>query len=454
MGNQTSKSIAEPKVAHPDVYTILDIRAATPFGSVERLVVAAQGDEKANFDLPIVPPLSAPSFPAPIGMSTNDEEAREAVEFFCFAHREQAPAETVSMQEISPVFGQGSMAPHKKCQVPFGEMFMVFRKRAVRIIFGPKGSSSIGLFVLPLDSSVPKMKQRKECQEFVLNFMGVMFEYFNAHVMNMPDAVRIYTNCGDSWERLNNSKPRPMSTVCLPRGQKEALVEDITNFRLNMNKLQKLGLPCKRGYLLSGVPGTGKTSLLTALAGHFKFKLCMLSLAEKNINDTTLPRLIQNMPDDSALVIEDIDRMTLAAADDVKEPCTKKHKTNQQAEQKQQQQHRGVSMSCLLSALDGVYSDTGGQIVFFTTNNPDVLDEALLRPGRVDYHLKMQYADRFQMEAICGIFWPDSPEIVRKMVSLFPEEPHKITAAAIMSRLVSFMAVPVEQVLALEKIVW
>lgn len=58
----------------------------------------------------------------------------------------------------------------------------------------------------------------------------------------------------------------------------------------------KRGIPYRRGYLLHGSPGTGKSSFITALAGHYGYSICSLSLSERTLDDDRLNRLMNMAP--------------------------------------------------------------------------------------------------------------------------------------------------------------
>ena len=73
---------------------------------------------------------------------------------------------------------------------------------------------------------------------------------------------------GKDWGafgRPNNK--RPFSSVVLDRGVGESLKNDISDFLSNSKWYFERGIPYRRGYLLYGPPGCGKTSFITALAG-------------------------------------------------------------------------------------------------------------------------------------------------------------------------------------------
>lgn len=189
-----------------------------------------------------------------------------------------------------------------------------------------------------------------------------------------PPVVRIARKWG-GWGDLSLLQPRELSTVVLAPGQRERLVNDLTQFLSRRERYLELGIPWHRGYLLSGPPGTGKTSAVKALAAHFKLPLYVMSLGGME-SEATILEAIQYISDTPCiLLLEDIDDQEAAQDRDSKE-------------------HNGL-LSGLLNALDGV-STPDGLITFMTANNPNNLDAALLRPGRADLHEIIGYCGREQ----------------------------------------------------------
>lgn len=67
------------------------------------------------------------------------------------------------------------------------------------------------------------------------------------------------------------------------------------------------GIPYRRGYLLYGPPGCGKSSFITALAGELNFGICVLNLSERGLTDDRLNHLLAVAPQNSIILLEDID---------------------------------------------------------------------------------------------------------------------------------------------------
>ncbi len=67
------------------------------------------------------------------------------------------------------------------------------------------------------------------------------------------------------------------------------------------------GIPYRRGYLLHGPPGSGKTSFIQALAGALSYNICLLNLSERGLTDDKLNHLLGLAPERSFILLEDID---------------------------------------------------------------------------------------------------------------------------------------------------
>lgn len=165
-----------------------------------------------------------------------------------------------------------------------------------------------------------------------------------------------------SWRTRNDLPPRPIDSVVLPHDQKNAIVEDLTAFLAAEQRYAELAIPWHRGYLFHGPPGTGKTSLVRALASTFKMDLWYISLSDLK-KEASLMALLADVGPRSLLLLEDIDTLKISKSRETKEG--------------------EISMSSLLNALDGA-ATPHGLITMMTTNHFDQLDDALVRAGRMD----------------------------------------------------------------------
>jgi chaperone BCS1 len=167
-----------------------------------------------------------------------------------------------------------------------------------------------------------------------------------------------------------------------------------------------LGVPYHRGYLLYGPPGTGKTFLVSALAANFGLSIYSINLAD--FNDRTLMNAVNQVMRKSVLLFEDIDCMKSANARVPSSPCTNDG-TQTRKEKENTAEKNGVTLSGLLNVLDGFYAPTN-VLFMMTTNRIEALDEALLRPGRIDYKLYLGAAGDRQKIELYRRFFPEASE--------------------------------------------
>ncbi|GJN11606.1 hypothetical protein PR202_ga29807 [Eleusine coracana subsp. coracana] len=225
-------------------------------------------------------------------------------------------------------------------------------------------------------------------------------------------ALKIFMNTGFAWEGFKHHHPSTFDTVAMDPALRRLVVDDLDRFLARRDHYQRIGKAWKRGYLLHGPPGTGKSSLVAAMANYLRFNLYDLDLSQVYSN-LILQKLLMATPNKSILVIEDIDCCFSAtsregAGAQSVEVQTKNGNGNGDCSESsdaatsrtshrkglppQAEQGQGITLSGLLSFIDGLWSTSGEErIIVFTTNYKDRLDPVLLRPGRMDMHIYMGY---------------------------------------------------------------
>lgn len=202
----------------------------------------------------------------------------------------------------------------------------------------------------------------------------------------------LYAAMGSEWRQFGQPrKRRPLSSVVLSEGVSDSILADCREFINNPKWYSERGIPYRRGYLLHGPPGCGKSSFITALAGEIEFSICLLNLSERGLTDDRLNHLLNNAPEQSIILLEDIDA-AFASREDTTAQKAAYDGLNR------------VTFSGLLNCLDGVAS-TEARIVFMTTNYLERLDPALIRPGRVDFKEYIGYCSRYQLEEMFKRFY-------------------------------------------------
>lgn len=266
----------------------------------------------------------------------------------------------------------------------------------------------------------------------------------------------------NSWQIVANRPVRDMRTVVLGARQKAQILADLNEYlhpstpRWYANR----GIPLRRGYLFHGPPGTGKTSLSFALAGVFGLDIHVISLLEPTLTEEDLSALLGSLPRRCIVLLEDIDTAGLRRPENELEKSDResrrlggggsgrggrrgpnhknkkaegegKENTAEGAEAKDDtvsaqpsssspndwkvsdlaralkteagaatdDKKQGISLSGLLNAIDGVASHEG-RVLIMTTNAPETLDEALIRPGRVDLQVAFSNATTKQAEEL------------------------------------------------------
>ena len=200
------------------------------------------------------------------------------------------------------------------------------------------------------------------------------------------------------WDLAIQREGRPMNTVILDNGIKDDMIGDIGRFFSSEEWYNKRGISWRRGYLFSGLPGTGKSSLALALAGHFRKPLYVLNMGNVS-SDSELENAFSSCS--GILLIEDVDACSRDRSKELRKISRQSAPT---------EEVESVSLSGFLNQLDGCFSPQG-QVVIMTTNYPEDLDDAMLRPGRVDYRLDLGYLDCFSAEGMIYNFYDEHVNI-------------------------------------------
>ena len=180
-----------------------------------------------------------------------------------------------------------------------------------------------------------------------------------------------------------SEKPkRSIDTIYNPDGVPQMLLNDIRTF-IESEKLYKdLDIPYKRNYLLYGLPGTGKTSCVLALASEINWNIMSIDINKNRIDD--IIRICTGCRN-TIFLFEDIDAVT-------KDLNSRKKTRTDDSKLFDVMQKGEVTLSQLLNLTDGLVTPYKS-VSIFTTNHIEVLDDAFLRDGRMDVKVEFKNLD-------------------------------------------------------------
>eukprot|EP00475_Leptophrys_vorax_P036437 TRINITY_DN6158_c0_g1_i1.p1 TRINITY_DN6158_c0_g1~~TRINITY_DN6158_c0_g1_i1.p1 ORF type:complete len:449 (+),score=111.79 TRINITY_DN6158_c0_g1_i1:59-1348(+) len=245
---------------------------------------------------------------------------------------------------------------------------------------------------------------RAAAMEYLAKFL-IFVHTQEAQERKKPDFITILTwDSANSYYNQSGLKlKRSVASVFLPDDVKQKLLADVRRF-LSQNSLKfyvNHGIPYRRSYLFYGKPGTGKTSMIQALASAFDRNIGIISLGSPDLTDEGLTKALSAENwyyGASVFVIEDIDAF-----------FTKDRTTlvNDGA----------LTFTGLLNALDGVNS-SAGHLIIMTTNHPERLDAALIRNGRVDFSLEFPLSNHETVYKMFLSFYPDKTDEANKFADI------------------------------------
>ncbi|TKR67435.1 hypothetical protein L596_023587 [Steinernema carpocapsae] len=258
-------------------------------------------------------------------------------------------------------------------------------------------------------------------QFFVRMFAEATMEAINKRETGLV----IYNAIGPQWVRFGEPRrKRTLDSVVLDRSVRERVEDDLNEFIKSAEWYYGQGIPYRRGYLFYGPPGTGKTSYIKALASSQGYSVCIVSMSDRTLDDDRLCHLLNTAPKNSVVILEDIDACGVNHRDPMNKHVAYDGMTR-------------VTYSGLLNAIDGIAS-TDERILFMTTNHKELIDKALIRPGRIDCEQYFGNCSKWMVGRMFQRFYGDlvdEAKVEEFQNAAFNEE-NKLSPAAIQGHLV------------------
>ena len=241
-----------------------------------------------------------------------------------------------------------------------------------------------------LDTSKNMLVLRIHMRVFFANkekFMKQLKESLNSATEIYENKISILYD----WNSRKREK-RPLASVYTNNNISTMLKNDIQSFIDSKKMYMNNNILYKRNYLLYGKPGTGKSSLIFALASEFNYKIKIIDL--KSVG--RISDILQQISNQEKIfyVFEDIDALstTLMEREDKPESNRISEKKESPRELAADSHSEGLDLSDILNVMDGLYTPEGA-ICFFTTNHIEKLDKAFLRDGRMDCKVEINDLD-------------------------------------------------------------
>jgi hypothetical protein len=234
---------------------------------------------------------------------------------------------------------------------------------------------------------------------------------------------------------------------------KDEILSEINFFLKNKEWYTKRGIPYTLGILLYGEPGGGKTRFIKQLLNLTGRHGIDIKLSD-DFDFSKLKSLVQNetigddfiIPQDQRILIfEDIDAVGEIVKDrDLKDETKETESKDTKLDDitkiiktakgigplSEPKKYSNNNLSYFLNILDGL-QECSGRIIIMTTNKPDYLDKALVRPGRIDIKIEFKKVNIKGLYEMLKLYWKE--EFTLDMSDIKDEANQKYTAAEIIS---------------------
>lgn len=202
------------------------------------------------------------------------------------------------------------------------------------------------------------------------------------------DGILRFKLSTEGWKKSGVIKSGSLDSLALNDDVRNYFRSEIEFYLSNRDSFYEIGLPWKLTFMLHGLPGTGKTSIIRAIAYEYGFNVCTVDLSMCSAD--SLQQAVDSLPPRSILLIEDCDGLSATRARKVQASAKKQVDKNvlPVLQEESLLDALSVSLSGFLNVLDGI-SALDDVVVFMTTNYIERIDSAILRKGRTDHVIEL-----------------------------------------------------------------
>lgn len=205
------------------------------------------------------------------------------------------------------------------------------------------------------------------------------------------------------WYEVATLPPRALKTIAQPKGFGESIVDSIKQFEKDYPRYLEQGIPHKLSFEISGPPGTGKTSLIRAIADAMHRDIYIISWSL--FTDESFAYALTQVPSGNFVAIEDYESNRNLWPIEIREKVFTGNDNSSRGLTREAGSY-APTLSGVLNAIDGIIP-LNGLILFWTTNHPEYIHEAVRRDGRMDHRLVLDILSH--------------DDIVRFINDIFPE---------------------------------